>query len=363
MRILVEAAGNPLALIELSRGVSPDRLGGVEVLSEPLPVGNLLEARFLRQVRALPTDTQRLLLLATAEPTGDPALLWRAGRLLGIDETAILPAEAEDLVSLGPPIKFRHSLIRSAIYQGATSSQRRQAHEALAAATDVDHDPVRRAWHRAAATATPDEDVADELESAADHARSHGSYAVAAALLARSARLTPDPARRAARYLGAADGATKAGDPVEAREDLTLAMPALADPVLVVQARQLDAAIRFDGSMHNWGGNPSTTGRVEDSPALMIDAALAMNRFDTGKAREAALDALLIAIYFGEAATMDVRDIARAAAGARTPALDGSDLGRSRARRARPTVRRRIPISRPDPSRWRFGHAKRPYRA
>ena len=136
---------------------------------------------------------------------------------------------------------------------------------------------------------------------------------MAAALLARSARLTPDPARRAARYLGAADGATKAGDPVEAREDLTLAMPALADPVLVVQARQLDAAIRFDGSMHNWGGNPSTTGRVEDSPALMIDAALAMNRFDTGKAREAALDALLIAIYFGEAATMDVRDIARAA--------------------------------------------------
>ncbi|MDQ1466375.1 MAG: hypothetical protein QOH10_790, partial [Actinomycetota bacterium] len=114
-RILAEALGNPLALVELTRALSSDQLTGVVTTPEPLAVGTQLEARFMRQVRALPADTQRFLLVAAAEPTGDPALVWRAGRDLDFGERAILPAEAVHLVSVGPPIRFRHSLIRSAI--------------------------------------------------------------------------------------------------------------------------------------------------------------------------------------------------------------------------------------------------------
>lgn len=166
-RILGEAHGNPLALVELARELSSGQRAGVAVLPEPLRVDQRLEARFLRQLRELPAESQRLVLAVAAEPTGDISLILRAGLELDFDQDAIEPAAAIDLLTVGRTIGFRHSVIRSAVYQGVGEQERRRAHAALAAATDVDRDPDRRAWHRAAATALPDEDVAEELERAA----------------------------------------------------------------------------------------------------------------------------------------------------------------------------------------------------
>src|SRR5262249_3726952 len=144
------------------------------------------------------------LLVAAAEPTGDANLVWRAGRELDFDDSATEAAQAAGLLDPGPTLAFRHPLIRSAVYQGASPAERRRAHAALAAASDAERRPDQRAWHRAAATQFPDEDVAAELERAAHRAAGRGSSAASAALLTRSAELTPDAGRRAVRQLGAA---------------------------------------------------------------------------------------------------------------------------------------------------------------
>ena len=310
--ILADAMGNPLALIELTRALSPDQLAGVDMLPEPLAVGARLEPRFLRQVRALPAETQRFLLVAAAEPTGDPALVWRAGDHLGFDERAILPAEAEHLVSPGPPLRFRHSLIRSAVYHGASAAERRRAHSALAAATDIEHDPDRRAWHRAAATHAPDEDVATELEQAANRARSHGGYAATAVLLTRAAQLTPEPRRRGLRYFAAASSNLSAGSSARAHANLEHALPDLADDALVAQARRLEAAIVFiDASPESPGSG--TLGRADQVVRMMLDAAATLGPLDIRSARETLLDALPMAVYFGGASESTVQEVARAA--------------------------------------------------
>src|SRR2546426_6232142 len=147
---------------------------------------------FFRRVKSVPSGTQSLLLLAAAEPSGDPVLLWRAAKLLGLTIDAVGPAEAEHLIIVGPQISFRHPLIRSAVYHSAHLDERRRIHEALAAASDPLIDPDRRAWHRAAAALGPDEAIADELERSADRARQRGGHAVTAAFLSRAAELTPD---------------------------------------------------------------------------------------------------------------------------------------------------------------------------
>jgi DNA-binding CsgD family transcriptional regulator len=307
-RILAEALGSPLALIELTRALSTEQLTGVVMLPEPLAVGAQLEARFLRQVRELPAPTQRFLLVAAAEPTGDPALVWRAGHHLDFDEHAILPAEAIRLVSVGPPIRFRHSLIRSAIYHGASDAERRQAHSALAAATDIEHDPDRRAWHRAAATHAPDEDVAAELESAANRSRSHGGFAATAAFLSRAAQLTPDPSRRALRHFAAATSDLTAGSSARARANLELALPDLGDKVLIAQARRLEATILFIDS-HGEG----TRARDPQVVRILLDAAVTLAPLDIQSARETLLEAIPMAVYFGRASPATLQEVARAA--------------------------------------------------
>jgi DNA-binding NarL/FixJ family response regulator len=307
-RILADALGNPLALIELTSALSTDQLAGAVMLPDPLAVGAHLEARFLGQVRELPAPTQRFLLVAAAEPTGDPALVWRAGHHLDFDERAILAAEAEHLVLPGPPIRFRHSLIRSAIYHGASAAERRQAHSALAAATDIEHDPDRRAWHRAAATHAPDEDVAAELESAANRSRSHGGFAATAAFLSRAAQLTPDRSRRALRYFAAATSDLTAGSSARARANLELALPDLGDIELVAQARRLEATIVFIDS-HGEG----TLGRDPQVVRILLDAAVTLGPLDIQSARETLLSAIPMAAYFGNASPTTLQEVAQAA--------------------------------------------------
>ena len=169
-RIVAESRGNPLALLELPRGLSPEQLAGGFGLPGAVSVVGRIEERFLQRLEALPQETQRLLLLAAAEPTGDPVLLWRAARLMGIAGSVLGPAEGGGLVEVGTGVRFRHPLVRSAVYRAASLEQRRDAHRALAEATDAAVDPDRRAWHLAAAAAGLDEEVALELERAADRA-------------------------------------------------------------------------------------------------------------------------------------------------------------------------------------------------
>jgi hypothetical protein len=170
-RIVAETRGNPLALVDLPRSMSAAELaGGFELLpSTDLP--RHLEEQYHQRAGELPESTQRLLLLAAAEPLGDATLIWRAAQALGIDRSSLGPAEDAQLVEIGARVRFRHPLVRSAVYRAAPPSERRDAHRALAETTDPDVDPDRRAWHRAHAAVGVDEAVAAELERSADRAR------------------------------------------------------------------------------------------------------------------------------------------------------------------------------------------------
>src|SRR4051794_22951828 len=210
-RIVAESRGNPLALLELPSGLSPAELAGGFGLLDVTPLTNRIEQGFLRRLDSLPPETRRLLLTAAAEPVGDAALLWRAADRLGLGAEAAAPAQAAGLIDLGGRVRFRHPLVRSAVYRAATLPERERVHRALAEATDQDADPDRRAWHRAHATTTPDEEIAAELERSAGRAADRGGIAAAAAFLERAAELTPDPERRGERALAAAQAKFDSG--------------------------------------------------------------------------------------------------------------------------------------------------------
>jgi hypothetical protein len=204
-RIVAETDGNPLALLELPRGLSPAQLVGGFGLPVSVPLAGRIEESFRRRLAGLPSPSRRLLLVAAADPTGDAVLVWRAAGLLGIADSAAEAAEVEGLVDFTAGVVFRHPLVRSAVYGAASAQERRQAHQALAEATDPAVDPDRRAWHRAQATSRPDEDVAADLELSAGRAQARGGFAAAAAFMERSTELTVDPERRAGRALVAAE--------------------------------------------------------------------------------------------------------------------------------------------------------------
>jgi DNA-binding CsgD family transcriptional regulator len=287
-RILAEARGNPLALLELPRELSPAGLAGGFGLPGALPLESRIEASFQRRVQQLPADTQRLLLLAAAEPTGDPALLWRSAAELRITAEAAAPAVGEGLLELGARIAFRHPLLRSAIYQAAPGDDRRAAHRALAIATDADVDPDRRAWHLAHATIGPDEEVADELERSAARAQARGGLAAAAAFLERAAAMTLDPGRRARRALGAAEAKQLAGAPQEA---LTL-LSAVGDGPLDEFDRAM--LLRLHGQI------ALDLRRAGEAVPLLLDAAKRLESLDPGQAREIYLEALRAASVAGQ---------------------------------------------------------------
>src|ERR671918_793546 len=319
-RLLAEARGNPLALVEFGRELSPDQLAGVAPLPEPLAVDRRFELHFLRQVGALPASTQRFLLVAAAEPTGDASAIWRAGRELDFDESAILPAQAAELFEIGPQIAFRHPLIRSAVYQGASHADRRRAHAALADASDAGGDADRRAWHRAAAAQSPDDEVAAELEEAAHRARRRGSCAASADLLARAAQLTHDSQQRATRLVHAARADVTAGNPARAKANLARALPDLHDPLLVARVRQLEAAIAVFDSVQGAGIGADPREQMVDSVSMMLDAARAFEPLDVRLARDAAFDVIQMAIYFGDLSAVSTVEAAQVARSFKLPA-------------------------------------------
>ena len=303
-RILAETRGNPLALLELPRGLSPAMLAGGFGLPRDGSLPDRIEANFQRRVRQLPAPTRRLLLLASADPTGEPALLVRSAAQLGVRIEELAPAEAEALVEIGPQVAFRHPLLRSGIYREATSQDRRAAHRALAAATDAEIDPDRRAWHRAHATVGPDEDVADELERSATRARARGGLAAAGAFLERAVTLTADPGYRARRALEAAATKQLAGDPESA---LRLLATADAGPL-----DELDSAML--GRLH---GQILLNLRRRPAEALphLLGAARRLGRVDPELGRETHFEAMRAAIVAGRLGPgmLDAAEAARTA--------------------------------------------------
>jgi DNA-binding CsgD family transcriptional regulator len=301
-QIVAETRGNPLALLELPRGLTPAELAGGFVLPDARPLASRVEETFVQRVRGLPRETQRLLLVAAAEPVGDVSLLWRAAEQLGIRGDAGRPAEEAALIDLGIRVRFRHPLIRSAAYRAAHFRDRQEVHRALAEATDPNIDPDRRAWHRAQAASGPDEALAVELERSADRAQARGGAAAAAAFLARAAELTPDPAGRGRRALAAAQAKFDAAASDAALELLATAELAPLDDLQRARLERLRAEIAF----------ARTRGR--DAPGLLLDAARRLEPLDAALARETHLEAIAAAIYAGHLGDKpDVREAAKAA--------------------------------------------------
>ncbi len=301
-RILAETRGNPLALLDLPGSMNAAELAGGFELPAAADLPRHLEDRYLQRAGDLPEATQRLLLLAAAESMGDATLVWRAAHGLGIDRSSLSPAEDAQLVEMGARVRFRHPLVRSAVYRAAALSERRAAHRALAEATDGDSDPDRRAWHRAHAAVGVDEGVATELERSADRARSRGGAAAAAAFLARAAELTPDPADRGRRALAAAQAKFDAAAADAALDLLATAELAPLDEFQRAWLERLRAEITFART------------RGSDAPALLLEAARRLEPLDAAMARETHLEAMAAAMFAGRLGDgPDVREAAEAA--------------------------------------------------
>jgi DNA-binding CsgD family transcriptional regulator len=282
--LIAESRGNPLALLELPRDLTPGELAGGFGLSD-VPLTTRLEQAFRRRLEPLPVQTQRLLLTAAAEPFGDVGLLWRAADLLGLGPDAAAPAEAAGLIRIGAQVRFRHPLVRSAVYHGASVPDRQAANRALAESIDPDIDPDRRGWHRAQAAPGPDEDVAAELERSADRAQARGGVAASAAFLHRAAALTPDRGLRAQRALQAAQAKLQAGAFEQAAALLAMAEAGPLDELGLARTDLLHAEIAFAQS------------RGSDAPPLLLAAARRLEQLDVELARESYLEAVSALIF------------------------------------------------------------------
>ena len=300
-RIVAETRGNPLALLELPRGRTPAELAGGFGLPDGPAVPGRIEQSFRERLAPLPPLTRCLLLLAAAEPAGDPVLVWRTAAGLGIGPDAAAPAAGAGLVDFGAQVRFGHPLVRSAVYGSAAPQERQRVHRALADATDADVDPDRRAWHRAQAASGLDEDVAAELERSAGRARARGGLAAGAAFHERAVELTPDPGRRAQRALLAAQCKHLAGAPDAALRLLTIAQAGPLDEHERARAQLLHAQITF------------ATTRGRDAPPLLLEAARRLESLDATLARETYLEAFAAALSADRLTRGgDVREIAAA---------------------------------------------------
>jgi DNA-binding CsgD family transcriptional regulator len=307
-QILAETGGNPLALLELPRGLTPQELAGGFGFPGAVRLSGGIDESFRERVLLLPEQTRRLLLIAAAEPVGDPVLVWRAAARVGIGPEAAAPAVEAGLVEFGTRVRFRHPLVRSVVYGSASPQHRQQMHGALAQVTDREHDPDRHAWHRAQATPGPDEDVAAELERSASRAQARGGVAAAAAFLERATMLTLDPMRRTERALAAAAANLQAGAFDAVRHLLSLAE---AGAITDFQQARIDltaADLAF------------VTNRGSDAPSLLLKAAKRLEPIDPELSRATYLQAFSAAMLTGRLALGGgVLEVARAAGAAPSP--------------------------------------------
>lgn len=312
-RIVAESRGNPLALLELPRTWRQADLAGGFGLLDDGPVAGKIERSFVRRLVTLPADTQLLVLTAAADPVGDLGLLGRAAERLGVDLAAVVPAVDAGLLTLQSRVEFGHPLVRSASYRMASTGDRYRVYRALAEATDAVTDPDRHAWHRACATPGPDEGVAAELERSAGRAQARGGLAAGAAFLTRAAQLTPDPAQRVRRALGAAFASVAAGTFDSARSLLTVVHAGPADDLQRAHADLVGAQLAF------------ASGRGNQAPALLLAAARRLEPLDVPLARETYLDAFSAAQFAARLSDgCGIADVALAARAAPRPS--GHDL-------------------------------------
>jgi DNA-binding CsgD family transcriptional regulator len=307
-RLVAESRGNPLALLELPRRMTAAELAGGFELPGAGELPAHIEDHYLRRVGELPEATQRLMLLAAAEPLGDAALVLRAGRRLEIETGALAPAEAAGLLEIGAGVRFHHPLVRSAVYRAAPLGSRQRVHEALAEVSDPDSDADRRAWHRALAAEGPDEDVAAELERSAGRAQARGGAAAAAAFLDHAVRLTPDPAQRPERALAAAQASVQAGGFTRARGLLATADAGPLDELQRARSDLLHAQLAFVST------------RGTDATPLLLAAAQRLEPLDASVARETYVDAFSAALFGARLnGSVGVPEVAAAARTARRP--------------------------------------------
>jgi DNA-binding CsgD family transcriptional regulator len=311
-RIIAETRGNPLGLLELPRGLTATELAGGFGLLGAQGLSGRIEESFVRRLEALPADARRLLLVAAADPIGDPLLLWRAAEHLRIGPAAADRAQADELLAVDERVTFRHPLVRSAVYRAATVHERRAVHLALAEVTDRELDPDRRAWHLAAATSGTDEQVAIELESSAGRAQARGGLAAAAAFLQRAVALTRDAKRRTDRALAGAQFGLEAGAFDAAHR---LMATAEAGPLDELQRARLDL-LRAEASYSESRGSAA--------PALLLRAAKTLEPLDPQLARQTYLDAWSSALFAGAlAGSTSLHDVSREARAAGKPPRRG----------------------------------------
>ena len=307
-QILAETHGNPLALLELPRGLTTQQLAGGFGFPGTVRLSGGIDESFRQRVTVLPEQTRRLLLIAAAEPVGDPVLVWRAASRLGIGPELAAPAVEAGLAEFGTRVRFRHPLVRSVIYGSALPQERQEVHGALAEATDPQLDPDRRAWHRAHAAPGPDEAVAADLERCADRALARGGLAAAAAFLERATMLTLEPTRRTERAVGAARANLEAGAFDTVRQLLSIAE---AGATIDLQQARIDL-IAADLAF--------VTNRGSDAPSLLLKAAKRLEPIDVDLCRATYLQAFLAAILAGrQALGGGVQEVAHAAAAAPPP--------------------------------------------
>ena len=312
-RVVAETRGNPLRLLEMSRQMSPAELAGGFGRPHSPASSRSMEEHYTLRIRSLPEPTQRFLLLAAADSTGDATLLWRAAERIGIPRAAANDAELEELLEIGAQVRFRHPSVRSASYEAGTPDDRRAAHAAIASATDAERDPERRAWHLAAAAVSQDEGVASQLEQTAATAQKRAGSAAAAVFFQRSAELTPEPSRRAERALAASQAHLHAGDFGAALAMLAEARAVVTNDVQRARIERLTGEVQY-------ASNPGPT-----TPTLLVETAKRLEPLDVNLARETYLDAWMASMLLGPYAhpgglLPEVSRAARSALPARDPA-------------------------------------------
>ena len=294
-RIIAETRGIPLAILEVPRSISATELAGGFWISGKRSSTAAIEEEFVRRIKSLPEEAQRLLLIAAAEPVGDAALFLRAATELNIPVAALAPAEDAGLIDFGPRMRFAHPLMRSAAYRAAELTDRRDTHRALATVTDPQSDPDRRAWHAANAATGPDDSVAAELEASASRAQSRGGVAAAAAFLERATILTADPTLRGPRAIAAAQAKREAAAPESAYELLAIAELTPLSMLQQAQIVRMRAQMEFVRSRAGMADALQTDGAA----AQLSSAAKGLESLDDDLARETHLEALTAAMYAG----------------------------------------------------------------